>query len=519
MADVARPSPGYEPRSPADSVLYQIVRDHVETFRAQAARVWEGDRLPRFIDEEFDGFLRCGWLAGGFARFRCDGCGLDRLVPFLCKGWAVCPSCGGRRMAERAAHLVDHVFPPVAVRQWVLSLPYQIRYVVAWDHALCRAVVGVFMRALLGFLRRQARERQGVVNGRGGAVAIIQRFGAALNLNVRVHALVLDGVYAEDGSGTLRFHVAIPPTDEEMDELLGTIERRICRLLARRGVVDGGDYGPDRWSEQAPVLAGIADASVQGRIAFGPRAGAEVRRWGRSPELLALSTSIRGPCHAGRNGFDLHAAVVVPGQDRAQLERVCRYALRPPVAHDRIHLTAQGQVRLELRHRWADGTSHLLFDPVELLERLAALTPRPRINRVLYYGVLGARSAWRSRLGAPETLPSGQPGAEPGLRPDAAVAAPPSPRAPSNLLWAQLMRRSFGFDVLACPRCGGRLRLIALIEEAQVIRRILGHLRLPIEVPVARPSRAPPIPFDGVAGCAAAGDIPDSVKTHSVRRV
>jgi len=56
-------------------VLYQIVRDRLETFRGQAARVCDGERLPRFIEDEFEGFLRCGWLAGGFARFRCDGCG------------------------------------------------------------------------------------------------------------------------------------------------------------------------------------------------------------------------------------------------------------------------------------------------------------------------------------------------------------------------------------------------------------------------------------------------------------
>jgi hypothetical protein len=105
---------------------------------------------------------------------------------------------------------------------------------------------------------------------------------------------------------------------------------------------------------------------------------------------------------ARQDGFDLHAAVVVPGRDRARPERICRYALRPPVTHDRIHLTEQGQVRLDLRHRWADWTTHLLFEPVELLERLAALTPRPRINLVLYYGVLGARSTWRARLAGPE---------------------------------------------------------------------------------------------------------------------
>jgi hypothetical protein len=119
--------------------------------------------------------------------------------------------------AERAAHLVDHVFPEVPVRQWVLTLPHRVRYGLAWDHALCRAVVGVFMRAVLGFLRRRAREQQGVTDGRGGAVVIVQRFGAALNLNVHSHALVVDGVFAEDGSGGLRFHPAAPPTDEEME--------------------------------------------------------------------------------------------------------------------------------------------------------------------------------------------------------------------------------------------------------------------------------------------------------------
>lgn len=105
----------------------------------------------------------------------------------------------------------------------------------AWDHALCRAVVGVFMRAVLGFLRHRARTEQGVADGRGGAVAIIQRFGSALNLNPHTHALVVDGVFADDGSSGLRFHPADPPTGEEMDRVLGTVERRIRRLLARRG--------------------------------------------------------------------------------------------------------------------------------------------------------------------------------------------------------------------------------------------------------------------------------------------
>jgi hypothetical protein len=80
-----------------------------------------------------------------------------------------------------------------------------------------------------------------------------------------------------------------------------------------------------------------------------------------------------------------------PAGARARLERVCRYALRPPVAQARLRWTGGGQVLLGLRHRWTDGTTHLLFDPLDLLARLAAVTPRPRINLVLYYGVLGAQ--------------------------------------------------------------------------------------------------------------------------------
>jgi hypothetical protein len=174
-----------------------------------------------------------------------------------------------------------------------------------------------------------------------------------------------------------------------------------------------------------------------------------------------------GPCHGRWRGNDLHANVSVPARDRARLERLCRYALRPPVAQDRLHLTPEGGVVLELRHQWADGTRHLAFEPLELLERLAALTPRPRINLVLSYGVLGARSAWRARMAAPL---SGR-----GKPPLATRPAPDTStdRPRTNRLWAELMQRSFGCDVLACPRCGGRLELIALIEDSRVIRRIL----------------------------------------------
>ena len=182
-AGVGHPSLEYQPRRPEDDVVYRTVRDHFETFRAHAATLRDGMGLPRFVEAEFRAFLRCGWLAGGFARFRCTGCGDDRLVAFSCKGRGFCSSCGGRRMAERAAHLVDRVLPDVPVRQWVLTVPFRLRYRLAWDHDLCRAVAGSFGRVVMRTLQQRAMWR-GVADGRSGAVMVIQRFGGALNLNL-----------------------------------------------------------------------------------------------------------------------------------------------------------------------------------------------------------------------------------------------------------------------------------------------------------------------------------------------
>lgn len=394
---MAAPSTSYEPRCPAQSALHRIVHDHFETFRSQVSGLRDGEGLPRFVEQEFRDFLQCGWLAGGFARFRCGDCGLDRLVPSSCKGRALCPSCGGRRMAERAAHLLDHVFPDVPVRQWVLSLPYRLRYQLAWNHDVCRGVVGVFIRAVLGFLRARGRDA-GVANGRGGAVAVIQRFGGSLNLNLHVHALVLDGVFARNPSGVLHFHPTRRLTSLDVDEVLATVEPRIKRLLDRRGLGDGDNDGPasDVWADEEPVLAGLAAASVQGIVALGPQRGARLRRLGDARE--ESEPSEQRACHARANGFDLHAGLVVPAGQRDRLERVCRYALRPPVTQERIHVTEEGQVRLQLRQPWRDGTTDVVFDPVEFLGRLAALVPRPRINLILYHGVLGPRAAWRSEV-------------------------------------------------------------------------------------------------------------------------
>ena len=168
----------YVRRQPEQSVLHRVVREHLETFLAEARQRGGGEGLPRFVERELREFLTCGVMARGFARFRCDGCAREILVAFSCKGRGFCPSCCGRRMGELAAHLVDGVLGGLPVRQWVLTLPLRLRYALAYDHRLCRAVLGVFVRALLGFERRRARGAGDAGARRGGDGDSALRVGA-----------------------------------------------------------------------------------------------------------------------------------------------------------------------------------------------------------------------------------------------------------------------------------------------------------------------------------------------------
>ena len=176
----------YIPRKPEETVLYQVIAEQLETFLARQQE--REQSVPRFVELEFRDFLTCGVLAArGFIRVHCSSCGHDRLVPFSCRRRGWCPSCGGRRMAETAAHLVDHVFPMVPVRQWVLSIPFALRYRLAYDSGLLSDTLNIFIRVVFGELRRRARDLLGLKSSQCGAVTFVQRWGDALNLAPHFH--------------------------------------------------------------------------------------------------------------------------------------------------------------------------------------------------------------------------------------------------------------------------------------------------------------------------------------------
>ena len=118
--------PGYARHRPETTLLYQLVEQHYRAFREQ--RAIDGRPLPAYVQEEFDAYLKCRRLEEGFLRPRCEQCHAEKLVAFSCKKRGFCPSCGARRMAETAALLADEVLPERPLRQWVLSLPFALRF-------------------------------------------------------------------------------------------------------------------------------------------------------------------------------------------------------------------------------------------------------------------------------------------------------------------------------------------------------------------------------------------------------
>ena len=176
------------------------------------------------------------------------------------------------------------------------------------------------------------------------------------------------------------------------------------KLLTRRGVLVedmGQTYlaEPDADGDEARTLRPLQAAAVTYRIAFGPRSGHKVLTLrGAMPRESAA----RQPLCADIDGFSLHAAVRVEAHDRKRLEQLCRYITRPALSDERVQINAAGQVELELKTPWRDGTTHLVMSPLEFMQRLAALVPQSASRRQIRtcecrFRVESSRSTWRSR--------------------------------------------------------------------------------------------------------------------------
>jgi hypothetical protein len=162
--------------------------------------------------------------------------------------------------------------------------------------------------------------------------------------------------------------------------------------------------------------------------------------------------------------------VDIASHQREKLERLCRYVSRPPVASERLALTASGQVRYTLKTPYRDGTTHIVLEPLDLMARLAALVPTPRMHLTRYHGVFAPHSNYRAALTPAQRGRAATPPVS------GADAVKPSPPRHVAMSWARRLKRVFGVEIEGCARCGGQLKIIANIDEPQLIAKILSHL-------------------------------------------
>jgi len=243
-----------ERRRPEKTPLHKVVSENLESRLA-----WReaGERpVPGYVEDELRGYLECGLLCFGFARPVCMTCRTGFVVAFSCKGRGVCPSCNGRHMAQPAAHLVDHVIPPVPVRQWVISVPKRLRGMLADRPRAVAALTKIFLaeieRLLLaasGF--NPAANTPASARPRLGGISFLHRFGSALNHHAHLHVCATDGVFdmlAWENSGfSVDASVRITLLDRDVPSYFRSLEHllRYCArppfALERLSVIRGPD--------------------------------------------------------------------------------------------------------------------------------------------------------------------------------------------------------------------------------------------------------------------------------------
>ena len=314
-------------------------------------------------------------------------------------------------------------------------------------------------------------------------MTLIQRFGSALNLNIHYHMLFLDGVYADGG----RFRWVKASSSAELTQLAHSIATRTGRFLERQGLLerdiensylstDAVDAGP---------MEQLCGHSITYRIAVGPQQGRKVFTLQTLPACDPEDQFGDTPGNVA--GFSLHAGVAAKAHERDKLERLCRYIARPAVSEKRLSLTAQGKVRYALKTPYRDGTTHVIFEPLDFIARLAALVPKPRVNLTKFHGVFAPNSKHRALV----TLAKrGK-----GKKLKASNEPQTSAERRAAMTWAQRLKRVFNIDIETCRECGGAVKVIACIEDPVVIKKILAHLKekaAPEPTNLLPEGRAPP---------------------------
>lgn len=442
----------YQRRKPEYGLLFQTIQENTDRYFAeQSAR---GINYPGFVYQTFKAYLHCGVLDYGFVRTYCRNCKASELIAFSCKRRGFCPSCHSKRMNEASHHLMENVLPEIPMRQWVLSIPFHFRPIIANDSKLISLVGNVFIRSVNRWLRQVARE-MGIVDAEPGSITFIQRFGGGLQLNPHFHALFMDGVYYQRSDQWI-FHSIREPTK---DDLRSIIERiiRLIKKLYDKGVFEREPMGLDSASQ---------DPSSRGYVQF---LGDLVAVPKGEYQDFELSGGLK------IDGLSIHAKVATLPHQKEKLARLIRYMARGPIATERLS-EVNGKIVYKMKTTWHNGADCVAFTKGGFIQRLIALIPPARSHLTRYHGVFAPHFKYRNEIvKRPTQTKEGE-------------ELPPA----KKLLWAEMIAASFKVDVLVCRKCSGRMEPIAVIKDPKVAFQILTSMNLMTRTLHSSNTRGPP---------------------------
>ena len=441
---MARLAPPYLPREPHATVLYRLVKEHGAEFLRHARESYDGP-LPRYVEDELRGYLRCGDFSRGFVHLRCPRCQHDLLVPFSCKNRGLCPSCAGRRMAAQAAHLVDCILPAVPIRQFVLSFPFELSLLAATKPEVLRALARIHAEELARHYKHAAKKSGEAGKLHAGAVAqLATQRGTVEN--------VKDDTGDSDGPA----EPAGPLRDE-------AVTRHGFNMHASLTISADDDLGRERlcrYGLRPPFSLSRFRVLRDGRISY------RVKKSSRRVSRCRIMTPVE--CIA----------------------RLCALVPPPRYPLTRFHgvLAPRAKLRARVVPKMPSGTAAACPSSASRSRHTGEPRgqpgerppPRDRSGPVVTTALpVSATALARTMHGADVPMPNVL-----SARHLDRIAGGLLYAATSSVPWATLLARTFEVDVNACARCGGRLEVRAVVTDHDVAPRFLDA------IPAA--ARAPP---------------------------
>jgi len=423
----------YRPRRPRQSPLWQCLSGHFDTF----LDVYEERYQPRYgflrpiIPEVVNKFLDCGDLERGFARVRCDHCKHEYLLAFSCKGRWFCPSCHQKKVQLFGALLSETILFPVPHRHFTFGMPKMLRPYFRYDRDLLKDLCRIAHECLLEYLRTTLD----LPDGLPGIVMAIHTFGEYLDFHPHLHALVADGLFVRSGL----FYVLPDAGLKPLEELF---RARVITFLVEKGLL--------------------------------PPARAEM---------------LRGWVHSG---FNVHRSRRVLPDEREDLKRLGQYIIRNPFAVEKMQVGAPNRANPAGSVLYRSGLNPKIqrnfeiFTPCDFIAAITQHIPDKSFQLVRYYGWYSNKMrGQRDKHAAEKAEAAGQ----------AVEVIDVSEHQPCRIpsaKWRELIKKVWEADPLLCPKCQKEMRIVALIDDREVIERILRHLGLWQQGVRVSPARAPP---------------------------